>query len=54
MVGTALSRLGPPYETFIAVQQKSPGDISGAFVVSALTRSSAPHVLVRIRAMKLS
>ncbi|MBB4424779.1 hypothetical protein GGD66_003325 [Bradyrhizobium sp. CIR48] len=44
--------LYPPYETFIRVK-KSPGDISGAFVVSRLAARGS-YVRVRIRIMKLS
>jgi hypothetical protein len=42
---------GNDRETF---KQKSPGDISGTFVVSTLANRSLRYVLVRIRIMKLS
>ncbi|TFW60518.1 hypothetical protein CT676_12615 [Bradyrhizobium sp. MOS001] len=35
-------------------ETKSPGDISGAFVVCGAAFSLTPHVRVRIRIMKLS
>ena len=51
-MGTArFARLCPPYETFILA--KSPGDISGAFVVLRFATRYA-YVRVRIRIMKLS